>query len=126
VGSLGASRSRWPVVAWIRLRLPERPAPVSLMPGVPPPPDPPLDLLHPNPVVTDPRKRVYAYEEEHDAWVVRLVWDADDPATLEAECRAPLYGERLPRAEVPRFWAAVKALTSPLGPLAVDGADPRP
>jgi hypothetical protein len=126
VPSLGVSRSRWPVVAWIRLRLPERPAPVSLMPGVAPPPDPPLDLLRPNPVATDPRKRVYAYEEEHDAWVVRLVWDADDPEMLEAECRAPIYGGRLPAPEVPRFWAAVKALTAPLGPLPVDGADPKP
>ena len=126
MGSLGVSRTHWPVVGWIRLRLPDRPAPVALVPGVPPPPDPPLDLLAPNPIATDPRKRVYAYEEEHDAWVVRLVWDADDPGMLEAECRAPIYGGRLPAREVPRFWAAVKALTAPLGPLAVDGADPRP
>jgi len=126
VGSLGVSRTHWPVVGWIRLRLPDRPAPVALVPGVPPPPDPPLDLLAPNPIATDPRKRVYAYEEEHDAWVVRLVWDADDPGMLEAECRAPIYSGRLPAREVPRFWAAVKALTAPLGPLAVDGADPRP
>jgi hypothetical protein len=77
-------------------------------------------------VPTDPRKRVYAYEEDHGEWVVRLVWDADDPGLLEAECRAPLYGARLPRSEVPRFWAAVKAKTAAIGPLAVDGADPRP
>jgi len=124
--SLGVSRSTWPVVAWIRLRLPVRPAPTLLMPGPPPPPEPPLEILQLNPVPTDPRKRVFAYEEEHDAWVVRLVWDADDEGLLEAECRAPIYGGRLPREEVPRFWAAVKQLVGPLGPLAVDGADPRP
>jgi hypothetical protein len=99
---------------------------MMLTPGIAPPPDPPLDLLVPNPVVTDPRKRVYAYEEEHDGWVVRLVWDADDPGVLEAECRAPYYDRRLPRSDVPRFWSAVKALVAPLGPLPVDSADPRP
>ncbi len=124
--SLGTPRSRWPVVAWIRLKLPDRPAPISLMPGIAPPPDPPLDVLRPNPVPTDPRKRVYSYEADHDGWVLRLVWDADDPELLEAEYRAPIYGARLDRREVPRFWAAVKELTAPLGPLPVDGADPRP
>ncbi|HTT16673.1 MAG TPA: hypothetical protein VMH49_04880 [Thermoplasmata archaeon] len=124
--SLGTSHSRWPVVAWIRLKLPPPPAPMLLMAGPPPPPSPPLEILSPNPVPTDPRKRVFAYEEEHPEWVVRLVWDADDPELLEAECRAPIYGSRLPPAEVPRFWAAVKALVAPIGPLPVDGADPRP
>jgi hypothetical protein len=99
---------------------------MMLMPGLPPPPDPPLDILVPNPVTTDPRKRVYAYEEERGEWVVRLVWDADDPEVLEAECRAPLYGQRLPKREVAGFWAAVKGLIAPLGPLPVEGADPRP
>ena len=126
VPSLGVSRSHWPVVGWIRLRLPDRPAPVMLTPGIAPPPDPPLDLLAPNPVPTDPRKRVFSYEEEHEGWVVRLIWDADDPGILEAECRAPYYDRRLPRAEVPRFWNAVKALVAPLGPLPIDSADPRP
>ena len=114
------------MVAWIRLTLPPRPAPTLLMPGPPPPPQPPLEILEPNPVPTDPRKRVFAYEEPHADWVVRLVWDADDERTLEAECRAPLYAGRLPREEVAKFWAAVKALVQPLGPLPVDGADPRP
>jgi hypothetical protein len=114
------------VVAWIRLKLPQRPPPVGLIPGVAPPPDPPLDLLAPNPVPTDPTKRVYAYEEEHEAWVVRLIWDADDPELLEAECRAPSYGGRLPKAEVAKFWAAVRPLLAPIGPLLVDSADPRP
>lgn len=99
---------------------------MSLIPGVAPPPDPPLDVLAPNPVTTDPRKRVYAHEEDHGEWVLRLVWDADDPELLEAEYRAPIYGARLARSEVPAFWAAVKRLTAPLGPLPVDGADPRP
>ena len=99
---------------------------MTLMAGIAPPPDPPLDILAPNPVPTDPRKRVYSFELERDDWVVRLVWDADDPGILEAECRAPFYDRRLPRAEVPRFWAAVKALVAPLGPLPVDSADPRP
>ncbi len=113
-------------MAWIRLKLPPPPAPTMLMAGPPPPPAPPLDLLEPNPVPTDPRKRVYAYEEERDGWTVRLVWDSDDPELLEAECRAPIYGARLPREAVPRFWAEVKRLVAPLGPLPVDGADPRP
>jgi len=126
VPSLGVAKSRWPVVAWIRLRLPARPAPRSLIPAVAPPPDPPLDLLEPNPVPTDPRKRVYAYEEDRGAWVLRLVWDADDPELLEAEYRAPIYGGRLPAREVPEFWASVKRLVAPIGPLPVDAADPRP
>jgi len=126
VPSLGAAKSRWPVVAWIRLRLPPRPPPVTLIPGVAPPVDPPLEILEPNPVPTDPRKRVFAYEEDRDRWVLRLVWDADDPELLEAEYRAPLYGARLPAAEVPVFWSAVRTLVAPLGPLPVDAADPRP
>ncbi len=69
---------------------------------------------------------MFAYEEDHDDWVVRLVWDADDPLLLEAECRAPLYGQRLSKAEVPAFWAAVRALIAPIGPLPVESADPRP
>ena len=114
------------MVAWIRLRLPERPPPVGLIPGVAPPPDPPLDLLAPNPVPTDPRKRVYAFEEDHGEWVLRLVWDADDPGLLEAEYRAPVYGRRLAASEVPRFWSAVRVLVAPIGPLPVEAADPRP
>jgi hypothetical protein len=126
VPSLGVSRTHWPVVAWIRLRVPAPAAPVMLTPGPPPPPDPPLELLAPNPVPTDPRKRVYSYEEDHDSWVVRLVWDTDDPELLEAECRAPLYGARWPREGVAAFWAEVKRLVAPIGPLPVDSADPWP
>lgn len=125
--SLGVSRSHWPVVAWIRLKLPAPPAPKLLMGSAPPPAQPPLDLLEPNPVTTDPRKRVYAFEEERaGGWVLRLVWDADDPTMLEGEYRAPLYRQRLPAPEVPRFWAAVKEKVSPLGPLEIESADPRP
>ena len=124
--SLGSPRSRWPVVAWIRLRLPPREAPIALL-GPPPPPPPPLAFLERNPVPTDPRKQVYAFEEEQPGgWVLRLVWDADDPDLLEAEYRAPIYGRRLARAEVPRFWSAVKTRVSELGPLPVESADPRP
>jgi hypothetical protein len=126
VPSLGAAKSRWPVVAWIRLRLPPRPEPTTLIASVAPPPVPPLEILTPNPVPTDPRKRVFAYEEDRGPWVLRLVWDADDPDLLEAEYRAPLYGERLPAKDVPGFWASVKSLVTPLGPLSVDAADPRP
>ena len=114
------------MVAWIRLKVPPPPTPTLLTPGPPPPPAPPLELLAPNPVPTDPRKRVFAYEEDRAEWTVRLVWDADDPELLEAECRAPIYGARLPAAEVPKFWAEVKRLLAPLGPLPVEAADPRP
>jgi|SRR5580658_1443082 hypothetical protein len=99
---------------------------LNLIPSVTPPPDPPLDILEPNPITTDPRKRVFSFEEDHDAWTVRISWDADDPDLLEAECRAPYYDRRLPKSDVPKFWAAVKVLTAPLGPLKVEGADPRP
>lgn len=125
--SLGVARSHWPVVAWIRLQLPEPQAPSLLLGSMPPPLQPPLDLLEPNPVPTDPRKRVFAYEEEREGgWVLRLVWDADDPRILEGEYRAPLYRQRLAPAEVPRFWAAVKEKVAPLGPLPIESADPRP
>ena len=95
--------------------------------GPAPPPTPPLDLLEPNPVPTDPRRRIFAFEEERpDGWVLRLVWDSEDPEVLEAEYRAPLYDRRLARSAVAGFWAAVKEKTEVLGPLAVEGADPRP
>lgn len=88
---------------------------------------PPLDILEPNPVPTDPRRRIFAFEEERpEGWVLRLVWDSEDPQILEAEYRAPIYDRRLPRSEVPAFWAAVKEKTSALGTLVVDAADPRP
>jgi hypothetical protein len=124
--SLGASPTHWPVVAWIRLRLPPPPPVVMLTGGPPPPPDPPLDLLENEPVATDPRKRIWAHEEEGGGGVVRLVWDADDPGFLEAELRAPSYRGRLPPEQVRAFWAAVKARTQGLGALTVDGADPAP
>jgi len=124
--SLGVSRTHWPVVAWIRLKIPPPPPPAVLLGSLPPPPDPPLEILLREPVTTDPRKRIFAFEEEHDGWVLRIVWDADDPGLLEAEYRAPLYNRRLPRSDVPVFWSAVKEKTQPLGTLPVEAADPRP
>lgn len=124
--SLGVPHTHWPVVAWIRLRVPPPPAPMMLMPGPPPPPHPPLDLLEPNPVPTDPLKRVYSFEADHEDWVLRLVWDSDDPGLLSAECRAPLYHQRPRPEEVRRFWSAVRELLAPIGPLQIDSADPRP
>ncbi|MCI4340366.1 MAG: hypothetical protein L3J73_03760 [Thermoplasmata archaeon] len=98
-----------------------------LMGSAPPPPGPPLEIMVRNVVTTDPRKRIWAFEEEHPAgWVLRIVWDADEPEFLEAEYRAPIYNRRLPRSEVPAFWAAVKEKIAPLGPVPVDSADPRP
>ncbi len=127
MASLGVSRTHWPVVAWIRLKVPPSPAPMLLMGSAPPPPPPPLDLLEPNPIPTDPGRRIFSYEEERpEGWVLRLVWDSDEPETLEAEYRAPIYRRRLPRSEVPAFWAAVKEKTEPLGPLTVLASDPTP
>lgn len=123
--SLGVPRTHWPVVAWIRLKLPPPPPPMTLL-GSPPPPDPPLDLLEHNPVPTDPRRRVFAFEEDREDWVLRLVWDADDPEVLSAELRAPLYGRRPTAMQVTEFWKAVKEKVASLGPLPIDGADPRP
>ncbi len=95
--------------------------------GPTPPLMPPLDLLEPNPVPTDPRRRIFAYEEERPGgWVLRLVWDSDDPDVLEAEYRAPVYASRLGKAQVTEFWDAVKSLTGALGRLPVEAADPRP
>ncbi len=125
VALLGSPKSRWPVAAWIRLRLPHREAPLVLM-GSAPPPVPPLELLEPNPVPTDPRRRIFAHEEERPGgWVLRLVWDSEDPEVLEAEYRAPVYGARLAPTMVTEFWTAVRARTAPLGPLSVEAADPR-
>ena len=126
VPSLGSSPTHWPVVAWIRLRLPPPPPVTMLTAGPPPPPDPPLDILANEPVTTDPRKRIFAHEEEAEGGVVRLVWDSDDPEFLEAEFRLPVYGGRLPADRVRAFWKVVKIRTERLGPLPVDGADPVP
>lgn len=97
-----------------------------LTPGPPPPADPPLEILQREAVPTDPRKRIFALEEEVSEGLLRLVWDADDPLFLEAELRQPRYGGRLPIEQLRGFWASVKARTASLGPLPIDGADPRP
>jgi hypothetical protein len=99
---------------------------MTLMGSVPPPPDPPLEIMERNPVLTDGRKRIFAFEEENEDWVLRLIWDADDPTVLEAECRAPFYDRRLPKERIPQFWRAVKEKIAPLGPLPIEAADPRP
>lgn len=112
------------VAAWIRLRVPE-PAPVVVLMGKPPPPGPPLELLQPDPVMTDPRKRIYSFEEEWGSGLIRMKWDADMPEVLEAEYRMT-ERRRVPPQEVRSFWAEVKKHTSELGPLPVDGADPVP
>ena len=123
---LGSPRSRWPVVAWIRIVLPPADAPTVLL-GDPPPPEPPFDWLEPNPVATDPRRRIFAREEPlGEEAVVRLVWDAEDPGLLEAELRAPVPGRRAPPELVARFWEAVRTSTRTLAPLVVESADPRP
>ncbi len=121
--SLGVSRTHWPVLAWIRLQLPPPEPKVALL-GPPPPPDPPLEILTANPVPTDPRRRIFAYEEDRGGWILRLVWDSDEPTILEAEYRAPIYGQRLGGEQVPEFWAAVKERVVSLGPLTILGADP--
>jgi hypothetical protein len=80
-----------------------------------------------NPVATDPRKRVFALEEERgEAAVVRLVWDADDPEVLEAELRTPGFGRRPSSAEIRSFWDWIRTTVRPIGPLPVEAADPRP
>ena len=123
--SFGAAETRWPVAAWIRLKLPPPPPPLVLS-GISPPPDPPIEALRPNPGSTDPRRRVWALEEERDGWVLRLVWDADDPTVLEAEYRAPRTTGRPSGERLRGFWEAVRSHTRPLGPLPVLGADPIP
>lgn len=115
----------WPVLAWIRLRLPAAPPLRQLMPGPAPRPMPPLDLLQPEAVATDPTVRLFSHAETLGEGVVRLVWQASQPETLLAEYRAPRLIGRLPPEEVREFWNAVKRRTAELGPLPVLGADPR-
>jgi hypothetical protein len=116
----------WPVLAWIRLKLPEAPAPIQLTRGPPPPPNPPLDLLEPEAIPTDPTVRMYTFSEPLGSGMVRLVWLASEPEALLAEYREPEILPRLPDETVRRFWATVKARVSELGPLPVVAADPRP
>lgn len=99
---------------------------MMLTSGPPPPLDPPLDQLVHNPVTTDPRKRVFAHEEDHGDEVYRLVWDSDDPRILEAELRIPAFGRRPSSEEIRRFWEWIRAQVRTIGPLPVEAADPRP
>ncbi|HZY70406.1 MAG TPA: hypothetical protein VFF67_05445 [Thermoplasmata archaeon] len=119
------TRQQWPVVAWVKLKLPPPERPTTLL-GPPLPPDPPLDILEHAPVVTDPRRRIFAFEEELDDGVLRIVWDAENPEVLEAELRAPYFDRRLPRSKVPRFYRSVKERVGSLGPLPILAADPKP
>jgi hypothetical protein len=96
------------------------------MPGPPPPLEPPLEILRPRPVATDPRRRVFAAAREVEDGEVRLVWDSDNPEILDAELRVPQPVPRAAPEVVRRFWATVKEMIRPIGPLPVLGADPRP
>jgi hypothetical protein len=122
---LDAAR-HWPVLAWIRLNLPEPPAPLMLTKGPPPPPSPPLDLLESEPVATDPNVRLYSHSEALDEGLLRLFWQADNPLLLTAEYREAVTVSRLAPEKVRRFWETVKARVQELGPLSVEGADPFP
>jgi hypothetical protein len=125
-GALGAEARRWPVLAWIRLKLPPAPPPLLLTPGPPPPPAPPTEWMEPEGVATDPTVRLFTFHERSGEGIARYVWQANDPDRLLAEYRAPVYLARLPPAEVRAFWATVRARLAELGGLPVEGADPRP
>lgn len=113
------------VAAWIRLKLPPQAEATMLLGALPPPPGPPLALLEPEPVSTDPRKRIYAWEGPWAEGTLRLKWDADYADVLEAEYR--IEARRvLPAEEVRAFWGEVKRHTQELGPLQVEAVDPSP
>jgi hypothetical protein len=117
---------QWPVLAWIRMRLPEAPPMLQLTPGPPPPPLPPLEILAAEAVATDPTVRLYSYSERLGNGSMRIAWTASNPELLNAEYREPDYVAR-PSPEVVRaFWAAVKEKVGELGPLSVEAADPYP
>lgn len=116
----------WPVLAWIRMRLPEAPAVIQLTPGPPPPPQPPLSVLVPEAVATDPTVRLFSYNERVAAGMMRLSWSATNPDLLNAEYREPDYQPRVAPDVVRAFWAAVKEKVKEVGPVAVEGADPYP
>jgi hypothetical protein len=124
--ALWADARRWPVLAWLRLKVPEPPAPLLLTRGPPPPPSPPVDWLTPEEVATDPSVRLFTFHERTGEGIVRYVWQGSEPEQLLAEYRAPRYIARLTSAQVRAFWAVVKQRLAELGPLPVEGADPRP
>lgn len=113
------------MAAWVRLRVPSPPETLVLMGSLPMPPSPPLDLLVPEPVSSDPRKRLFAWEGRWQGGVVRLRWDADAAGLLDAEYRIP-ERRRIAPKEVRAFWEEVKRRVTPLGPLVVESADPWP
>ncbi len=118
--------AHWAVAAWVRFRLPELAPPLVLLGGSPPPPRPPLDLLEPEPVATDPTMRVFAHVTEFAPGLIRIAWRANDPGHLVAEYREPLTVARLPPERVRRFWEALRPLLAEIGPLPIEAADPRP
>jgi hypothetical protein len=114
------------VGAWIRLRIPPVPAPMMLTAGPPPPPEPPLAGLVYRAIPTDPRPRFFVLDEQLADGVLHLSWNADDPEHLDAELRVPSEGRHVPPEVVGRFWEAVRRQVAPLGPVRVEGADPKP
>jgi hypothetical protein len=120
-----AAIRRWPVLAWVRLRIPPREAPVLLTPGPPPPPAPPVDFLEPEAVATDPTARLFTFHEPFEQGILRYVWSGGDPSALTVEYRGPAYAPRVPTETVRRFWATVKSRLAEIGPLPVEAADPR-
>lgn len=94
--------------------------------GPPPPPDPPLSSLVFRPVPTDPRPRFFVLDEPLPDGLLHLSWNAEDPDHLDAELRVTAEGRHVPPEVVGRFWAAVRRHVAPLGPVQVEGADPRP
>ena len=116
-------RYQWPVLAWIRLRLPEGmgSGPTASSRAAP---SPPLETLRREPVVTDPRKRIFVQETAHGAGILRILWDADSPGILEAEWREP-QRRKVSREELRMFWERTRELLTPVGPLPVEAADPR-
>ncbi len=99
---------------------------MQLTGGAPPPPRPPIDLLQPEEVATDPAARLYSYAEPLGGGVLRLAWTPTNPDLLNAEYREPEYSPRLPPEKVRRFWSAVKSKVAELGPVPVEAADPYP
>jgi hypothetical protein len=117
---------RWPVLAWLRLKLPPAPPPLLLTRGPPPPPSPPVDWLEPEEVATDPSVRLFTFHERAGEGVVRYLWQGSDADRLLVEYREPRYVARMTPEDVRTFWKVVKARLEELGPLPVEGADPRP
>lgn len=114
------------VAAWIRMRIPPAPPPITLTRGPPPPAEPPLPELTFRPVPTDPRPRFFSAEEETDAGTVTLTWNAEDPEHLVAELRVPAEDRHVSDEAVGTFWTTVRHWVAPLSPVRVEASDPAP